>query len=360
MKKPNKNPNYLHFLKRRNKKIIKKRSKAKERLKTKRRLLQGKSSFQIGEIRKYQRYETVIAPKNFSFLNNTEDTIDFINKLDNFFKKNKSVFVDLNNVEEIDYSAITVLLSVMVEFKIAKINFNGNFPVNSLVRSKLEDSQFFDRLNKPIMSEPEYSISKKNQIFTKANKMVMPTLGLNVIQESSKTIWGDKRRCFGVQRTLLELMQNTHNHASLNKEGDEFWWLSVNHNEKEKRVSFVFVDYGQGIFESLNNKPAGNKWSNFGKKIKSLAGYSNNAEILQKLLKGELHMTVTGQSFRGKGLPGIMQVLNRNQISNLYIISNNVFANVVKKNYNLLNKKFNGTFLYWELCQNNENKIWNI
>lgn len=360
MKKPDKTPKHLLFLRRRSNKIIKKRCKAKEKLKKQRKLLQGKSSLQAREIKQYQKYEKVVAPKNFSFLNNTEDTVNFINKLDDYFKKKKSVFVNLNGVEEIDYGAITVLLSVMVEFKIARINFNGNFPLNKLVRNKLENSQFFDRLNQHVISESEYSIQKENQIFTRGNKMVMPTLGYNVIQESSKTIWGEKRRCFGVQRTLLELMQNTHNHASLAKEGDEFWWVSVNHNIPEKKVSFVFVDYGQGIFESLSNKPTGNKWSGYVQKIKSLVGYGNNAEILQKLLNGELHMTVTGQSFRGKGLPGIMQVLKRNQISNLYIISNNVFADVVKEDYHLINKKFNGTFLYWELCHDNENKIWNI
>lgn len=360
MKKPDKSPKFLSYLQRRNNKIIKKRNRRKEEIKIERRLLQGKSTFQQKEIKKYQRYEKVVAPKSFLFLDNIEGTIDFVNKLEKYFNKNKSVFVNLNEVEEIDYGAITVLLSVMIEFKRARIEFDGNFPNNKLVRDKLEDSQFFDRLRKHIISESEYSIQKKNQIFTKGNKMVMPTLGYNVIPESSKTVWGEKRMCKGIQRILLELMQNTHNHASLSKEGDEFWWLSVNHNEQEKKVSFVFVDYGQGIFESLSNKPTGNKWSGYLQKIKSKVGYDNNAKILQKLLNGELHMTVTGQSFRGKGLPGIMEVLKRNQISNLYVISNDVFANIEKEDYHLLNKKFNGTFLYWELCQSNENQIWNI
>jgi len=224
----------------------------------------------------------------------------------------------------------------------------------------LQSSQFFDRLNKPIISESEYSIQKTDQIFTKANKVVVPLLGYNVMQEASKTIWGEKRMCKGMQRVFLELMQNTHNHASFEQEGEMFWWLSVNHDVENKKVSFVFVDYGLGIFESLSNKPAESKWSGYLQKIKTRVGYENNAEILHKLLDGELHLTVTGKSFRGKGLPGIREVLKRNQISNLRIISNNVSADVFNAQYNLLGNKFNGTFLYWELCQSNENKIWNI
>lgn len=360
MKKPDECPKYLLYLKNRTAKILRKRARRKKEIKQERRALQGKSDFKRKEIKKFRNYQTVSAPKIFSVLTNTEKTIGFINALEASLKKNKQVFVDLSRVESIDYGAITVLLSVMIIFKTQGIQFNGNFPNNLDVRKKLVDSQFFDRLEKYTIKKSDYTIKKQNQIFTKSNQEVEPTLGLNVIQEASQTIWNEKRMCKGIQRVLLELMQNTHNHASLNTTDKEYWWLSVNHDKENKKVSFVFVDYGQGIFESLNNKPDGSKWRNYYEKIKQKLTNGNNAEILEKLLNGELHLTVTGQSFRGKGLPGIKQVMDRNQISNLHIISNNVFSNVALSRYEQLNKILNGTFVYWELCYNNENKIWNI
>lgn len=360
MKKPDKRPVYILFLRRRAEKIERMRIKRKKQLKIQRQILQGKNKTKQAEIKKYKNYETVSAPKNFSILSNAEKTITFINTLEKNLENKKKVFVDLNGVDYIDYGAITVLLSVMIIFKTRGISFNGNFPKNIEVRSKLIDSQFFDRLNKHIITKSDYIIKKQNQIFTKLNQEVEPSLGYIVIQEASQTIWNEKRMCKGVQRVLLELMQNTHNHASLSDTDKEYWWLSVNHDNKNKTVSFVFVDYGQGIFESLNNKPDESKWRNYYEKIKKKLTIGNNAEILEKLLNGELHMTVTGQSFRGKGLPGIKQVMDRNQISNLHIISNDVFSDVAKNEYKQLNKTLNGTFVYWELCYSNENKVWNI
>ena len=127
-----------------------------------------------------------------------------------------------------------------------------------------------------------------------------------------------------------------------------------------KKVSFIFIDYGVGIFESLKNKPQTNKWFGWFEKIKNKLKYGGNDEIFKMLLEGQMHLTVTGQHFRGKGLPGINEVLERNQISNLKIISNNVYSNVTSKEFNKLNSEFSGTFMYWELNENNINSKWTV
>jgi len=360
MIKNEKDSKYKEYQKRRRKKIQRSQTRKKSKIKQLRKSLENKTSRKKHEIKKFKKYSEIHPPNNFSFLENTEDVINFINKVESNYKKNKSVFINLENVEFIDYGAITVLLSVMTLFKSSNIKFNGNFPKNQNVRKKIVDSQFFNRIRETIFKEEEYTIVRKDQIFTKANKIVDPTLGYNIIKQSSETIWGEKKSCPGIQRVLLELMQNTHNHASIYPDNQEYWWLSVNHDPEKKKVSFVFVDYGQGIFESLEKKPETSKWYNFSEKLKEKLKYGNRAEILKLLLEGDLHMTVTGQNFRGKGLPGIMQVSKRNQISNLYIISNDVFADTNKNMYKMIRKKFQGTFLYWELCYNNEHKIWNI
>lgn len=318
------------------------------------RSLQGKPYRVQESLKGYRKAKRIKAPENLSFLENTNEVAGFVHELSTSLKNRQPVFVDLSEVASLDYGAITVLLSVMYRFKTTKIPFNGNFPIRDDIKFKLVDSQFFRRLEENIFTEPAYLIQKANQIFAKATNKVVPQLGQRVVEEASQTIWGKKRACKGIPRLLVEIMQNTHNHAIRGSKGGAYWWLSVNHDTVNKKVSFVFVDYGQGIFESLYSK-----WpllSSFKKKVLG----PDNATLLKKLLEGEVQKTVTGQYFRGKGLPNIMKVLKRNQISNLHIISNDVFADVAKDEYSTLEKSFKGTFFHWELCENNENELWTI
>lgn len=318
----------------------------------------GKKKIEQKEESLIAKYKKVNAPQFFSFIENAEETILFINKLEKLYLSRKSVFVNLKNIQVLDYSAVTILVSIMFSFKARNIKFNGNFPKDEKLARLLVNSDFFKYLQKPVGDKLEYSIGKDNQIFTRANKEVNSELGLIVMMEASKTVWGEKRTCKGIQRVLIELMQNTNNHANINKKGEKHWWLSVNHDKLSKKVSFIFVDYGVGIFESLKNKPQTNKWFGWFEKIKNKLKYGGNEEIFRLLINGQMHLTVTGQHFRGKGLPGLKEVLERNQISNLKIVSNNVFADIGNELYKKIKTEFSGTFVTWELNENNVNTEW--
>ena len=110
-----------------------------------------------------------------------------------------------------------------------------------------------------------------------------------------------------------------------------------------------------GVFKSLMNKKAGNKFFGALDTIRQKLLEPNNAKILNLILEGELHRTSTGHYYRGKGLPGIKTALERNQIDNLYIITNDAYGNVCKNKFVTLQHSFNGTFIYWELTSNNIN-----
>ena len=344
--------------KRQAKRLFERRLVSKQKRKTKNFNGQGKSREAKQEYSLLSNYTKITAPKHFSFIEKPEETIKFINKLEELYLNKSSVFVNLKDITYLDYSAVTILVSVMFSFKTRNIQFNGNFPKNGDLARLLINSDFFKYLDKPIGKKIEYALGKENQIFTRANKEVNSELGYIVMAETTSTIWGEKRTCKGLQRTLLELMQNTNNHADINKKGEKHWWLSVNHDKPNKKVSFIFIDYGVGIFESLKHKPNDNKWFGWFEKIKNRLVYGDNSEILKLLLDGQMHLTVTGQHFRGKGLPGIREVLSRNQISNLRIISNNVFTDVNNDKYIKLNEVFSGTFVTWELNENNINIKW--
>lgn len=304
---------------------------------------------------KYSDFKKVKAPLIFSMIYNTEGVVKFIRALkENFDKKNK-VFVLLNHVKKIDYSAIVVLLSIMIRFKSQKIEFNGDVPLEKEPRKILEQSKFFPNLYKFYVDSDRYKIGDLNTIHTHAWKNVDSKLGEKIIEKASEAIWKDKRRCQGVQRALVELMQNTNNHATIGKTADKHWWLSVNHMPDERKVCFSFVDFGVGIFESLENKTTNSKFFGWATKMIQSFKYGNNAELFKLILNGDLHKTVTGEYYRGKGLPGIKEALKRNQLSNLFIITNNVHADVSNDNYKILEQNFSGTFLYWELIESNQN-----
>jgi len=310
-------------------------------------------------VNKNKSLEKINTPKNFSLVTNATETIDFINTLEDRYLQKKKVFVNMENIEFMDYSAVTMLLSVLFSFKERNIDFNGNFPKKLDYKKMLIDSGFFDCLKTKIKnSKLEYKIGKNNQIFTLANKEVNSELGLPVMIETSETVFGEKRTLKGLQRVLLELMHNTNNHADLNKKGEKHWWLSVNHDKENKIVSFIFLDYGIGIFESLKNKPEEGKWEKLKSYISNLLNTDDNSRLLKLLLEGEIHMTVTGKHYRGKGLPGIREAMIREDISNLYIVSNDVFSDVSNNQYTKLNNEFSGTFVSWEINSNNKNLQW--
>lgn len=153
-------------------------------------------------------------------------------------------------------------------------------------------------------------------------------------------------------------MHNSHNHATPGHEGDKHWWLAAEPIEAERRVIFSFIDYGVGIFSSLNDKKENNKWFGWALKIKDKLKHGDNAEILRLILQGELHRTVSGKYYRGKGLPGIKEAMDKNQISNLYIITNNVFADVANDVFKVLPCDFAGTLVGWELNSKNQSYPW--
>lgn len=298
----------------------------------------------------------VPAPVKFDFVDNTEEVSRFISILSDCFEKKKPVFVDLSAVEQISYDAISVMLSAVVRFKAKKIRFNGNVPHSQTARAELENSGFFDLLYKEKFGDNDrYKLASKGGINTHAMRTVDSTLGEKLIESASELVWGEKRRCTGVQRVLIELMQNTNNHASKAGEKDKHWWVSIKHDSQNSRAIFSFVDYGVGVFESLESKDSTSLFKKAFLFIRNLKN-GNNAEILKSIFEGELHKTASGKYYRGKGLPGVFRSFKRNRISNLCMITNNVRYSSMDDSFSILQNSFSGTFFSWELNQNNESK----
>mgnify|MGYP006979513959 CR=1 FL=1 len=356
---------YQHKKNRLQKRIARNHARKQERMrirfkqnrKRRNKLLQGKNKEQRNLYRLQERFKDfkkVKAPINFSLTENTDESLIFISKIESCLSAKKKVFVNLSNVEDIAHGAIVVLLSIMMKFKSLHIDFNGNFPKNKKANKKLVDSGFFQELYKNnVHFDTTYSLCR-NKILTHANKVVDTKLSDSIVSEISTLIWGNKKRCTGVQRVFIELMQNTNNHASLLNNGEHHWWTTVEYSVQEKKAYFSFIDYGVGIIESLNNDTRG-KFYNWIPKIKKAFSLSNNSEMLMLLMKGEMHKTSTGKYYRGKGLPCLFKACEDNKISNVVVISNDAKVDYKTQSSVKLKHSFKGTFVYWELNASNVN-----
>lgn len=298
---------------------------------------------------RYRDYYHVKAPLILSLVNNHEEVICFINEIKAHLERKHKVFVVLSNVMTLTDDAIVVLLSSMIRFRENHIDFNGNYPKSKKAAEKLEKSGFFDYLYKN--GADALSVKSMNSsIYTHGYKRADAAFASRMIEASSKVIWGESRRCPGVQNTFTELMANTYKHASGGVEGEHHWWVSMTKDYEHKKVVFGFVDYGVGIFRSLKNKSPDDKlYGGLQKLLQKFPLADNNAKMMKLILEGELHKTATLQSNRGRGLPYIHSCQKDNSIDSLVIISNNVYADVKNGEYKLLDNEFIGTFVTWEM-----------
>ncbi len=303
---------------------------------------------------KFSDYTWIKPPINFSMITNTEDSLAFIAKLERCFDMRQKVFVNLSEVETIAHGALVVLLSIMKKFKANNIGFNGYMPKNPVAYRILKESGFFSELYSNKSHSLENYRLEKPYFFTHSSKIVDQKLSASLIESMSNLIWGEPRRCTKLQRVYIELMQNTNNHASLEGHGQQHWWTTAIYDRQRNTGCFSFIDYGVGILKSLKNDQR-NKFFAVLEKITKLFKPQSNADLLKLLMTGEIHRTASGDYYRGKGLPGIYQACENNNISHLVVISNDTICNFADNSFKLLKNKFSGTFVYWELTSSNNN-----
>ena len=274
---------------------------------------------------KFFDYQKIRVPKVLSLIENYEEVLKFIRELQNAFSKRRKVFVLMTSMRSFTGDGLIILLSNVVLFKSSGIKFNGNYPSRKEVRERLVKTSFYDALyNYDYARESQYDLTK-NDFFTHANTSVDSELTSRLIALNSTFLWNEERRCTGVQRIFLELMQNTNNHAS-RKQGEKHWWLHISKAENPKRLCFSFIDYGMGIFESLATKDVTSKFYHWFEKMMPILNPNDHCALLEAILNGTFHTTVTNKPYRGKGLPGIYHTFEKHKISRLVIITNDVFA----------------------------------
>lgn len=344
------------------------RRNAKRRLKDRRkrkrigRILQGKDKRERKNwLRMFREYgdNRIRAPKILSLLNNTEETVRFLQRINSSWEKRKPVFVVLKDVEEIDHSATTVLLSLIHRFQVANIKFNGDFPKNQTANKILHESQFFERLESDHPSSKDYTMKRDNQIIGEAGTQTIdPKTALEIREDVSQTITGTPDYVFPtLHPSFIEVMQNTYEHAG-EDEGTVHWWLSINHDKSNHTVTFHFIDFGRGIIDSVLNKENNRITKTFKEYAWLLFDTSKFPDIITRLLNNE-HKESKVDYYRGKGIPSLKKALDNNRVKCLSIITNRAVVNVAQNITCVLQTDFTGTYITWVLNNECGKKLWN-
>lgn len=338
----------------RDQKLLRRKLIFKENRRRKRIALQKLSGFQKALFLRNEKirrsYDVSIScPEIFSLLHNKEEFIRFINKLEGASHRFKSVYFDMIKIKQIDFSGITCLISILLTYKKQNINFEGSLPIVTECRNFLLRSDFFSQIaNLTFHPHQDLNVELRNKtanFITKGSKKVSPDIAGDANIMVSKRLFDSEEYVNdGLQVILLELMANTNNHAS-NTQGQEHWFLSVQLDDDDV-VRFTFVDYGVGIFKSLETKELYSKLKHF---------FTSNHNCLKQMLQGLYHIkSSTGLNYRGKGIPSLKTACDRNHIGNLVIISNDAYGDVQNSIFAPNTNNFNGTFLSWEVTKKNE------
>lgn len=328
--------------------LINRTSKQLRRRRRRRKLKYGRPK-PVDQIRRIfnPEFKTVLAPKVLNLqYESVEKSLKFVEKIKRIGNKGYFVNLNLENVKTISEGAISLLLSVISDLERKRVFFSGEKPFDSEARDVLERSGFFKHMTGSVSSKNKVS---KNKILKTGNISTHQQEFVPEIHKAMETVWGTKARCPALYGGLGEMMRNSCDHAFLDKRAI-VWHFGISHFEQENMCKFSFVDNGEGIINTYYHKGLINEAKRF---------FNNTAEILETAFRDGIKSR-TGLSWRGKGLPTIFEMYEDNIITNLIVITNDVYLDFDRKITKTLNTRFSGTYYFWRITNTCEPSYFQI
>jgi hypothetical protein len=316
---------------------LKRRQRAQDaRLQKRKRRFNPQTAIKVVPLSARRKYFSLTVPSNFSIIDNCEEVIAFLNEV-KLLSTKTNLTLDLSGVTAMSTEAIAALIALMSEI-MPYARIQGNQPMNIEMRAKLVESGFFQHVEHAPHTAP-VPTARKGMFLKERSTKVDPEIAKEIIHTGTEGLHGKAQKRQAAYRTLIESMNNTHNHAAARGiTGIKTWWCTVYADSKRKRICYAFVDLGVGIFKSVRI----NRFKRFYKKL-----MLDNGSILKDILEGKVESS-TGIPYRGKGLPSIYRHAKAGNIKSLVIVANDVYANVEKNKYKTMRVSFGGTLLYWE------------
>lgn len=285
-----------------------------------------------------------IAPKQFSFVHNTNDVLKYFIDAEKLFKSKHKLNLNIDDIEELTPDAISLLVASINDKDFHhNSGYKGDAPKKPELKKIFKESGFYNFVN----SKGFNRASNGNLLHKEMHTKVMPIVAQSAALTGIKHTFGNENPYEPLYDILIECMSNTNNHASLDSAEKCKWWLYVYNDPTSKNTSYSFLDLGVGIFDSIVVQ-------GYLKKVfKGTIAYKN-ISIVDDLLSGKIQSRIDEDNeIRGKGIPQIVEHSKLNTFKEFYIITNDVKINLKTGGREQLNYNFSGTFLYWEIQNTN-------
>ena len=282
----------------------------------------------------------VNAPSRFC-IHNLENVLAFLynteHSCDNTIRK--LLRVNLDDVIQIDSYAICLLLSMLNRLSYKNISCWGTYPKSIDARSFILDSGFLDVIKSNIKRPSNKRLS--NRLFMIGKDSVDSHRIGRAVKESMAFITGQEEIYPPVYDDLLEISANSVEHANIRSQ-DKNWLVSISF--EDDKVHFIVTDTGQGILATLKKK--------LSQRVKEVISSKSDAEILYDVFH-QKYQSITEEINRYKGLPIIWESFRDGFISNLTVITNNVYVDFETNEANRIRIGFKGVLYSWTVSRLN-------
>jgi hypothetical protein len=280
----------------------------------------------------------LVAPKNFSLLENIDEVLDYFSLIEDQSKTYKKIRINIKDIESISSETILYLLSFIrnLIYKYPNLNVKGNLPKSPNIKQFIISCGFHNYVNGIKLPK---KLPTEYEVLTIRNGSDVNSLIAEEVINFARNKLNRTRDKFSktIYETILECMGNTVEHAYNSKrEQKSDWWIIAFFNNG--RIEFCILDNGFGIPKTVRK--------NFSEKMKSILFPDDDYFLIESAMTGSFR-TRTGNYWRGNGLPSIHKHVKENLISDLIIISGRAYYNTQYKDKRNLNKNFNGTLFRW-------------
>jgi len=279
------------------------------------------------------------APKTFSLIENTEEVLSYLQAAKRALNDGNSVCFDISEIQVLTTDAIALLIAhIKAENFHQRRGIMGNSPNDQKLNELFLQSGFYQY----VTSNNSSAVIKDTTLIHKiTNNKVEPSIAKDACLFGLKHAFGNEEIFDPIYDIIVEIMQNTNNHAG-DERGKYDWWIHIYNDPITKTSKYTFLDLGVGIFDSLPARSFKEKT------FKEKLGFSDNTNLIKPLFNGEIKSR-TGKPERGKGIPQVYDSSKHPSFSKFILITNDVFVNLKTLESKILHQNFSGTLFYWEL-----------
>ena len=287
-----------------------------------------------------ENFNVLVAPVIFSFVDNTNEVLNYFNAARQSVNRGRPVFFNISNIEELSADSIALLMAHLNERKSRRAGFGGDAPQKEKLQRMFRESGIYDY----VTSMGKKEASPKNKLWKhSSDNQVQSIMAGQAMEMCKKVLPKSKHESVldPLYNLLIEAMSNTINHASPENIKDLNWCLYTYTDEFEKCMKYCFVDLGVGIFKSANFKAYRRTFSNI---------FQGTVFLVKALFKGDLYSSrETDNDISGKGIKQILSCAEIDEFKRLIIITNDVRIDIKARSTSELSNSFNGTCIYWEV-----------